>query len=74
MSEAEEKAKKAIETCENLQVMIDISAKTLRSLREQLQSNPSSQVSQALREAEVRCLMYCVSPHSHGLPNYVTVF
>ena len=53
MTENEEKAKKAKDTCENLQVMIDISAKTLHSLRMSLQNNPSSQVSQALRETEV---------------------
>ena len=46
--------KKAIETCENLQAMIDIAAATLHSLRISLQSNPSSQASQAIREAEVR--------------------
>lgn len=45
--------KKAIEACENLQAMIDISATTLHSLRLSLQSNPSSQANQALREAEV---------------------
>lgn len=56
MSETEDKAKKARETCENLQVMIDISAKTLHSLRNALQNNPSSQVSQALRETEVRII------------------
>lgn len=59
MSEAEEKMKKAVETCENLQDMIDISAKTLHSLRESLHKNPSSQASQALREAEVSKSISC---------------
>ena len=46
-------AKKALEKCENLQVMIDISAGTLHGLRSSFQSNVSSQASQALRDAEV---------------------
>jgi len=53
MSSDDESIRKAIETCDNLQMMIDISAKTLQGLRASLQSNPSSQASQALREAEV---------------------